>query len=203
MLETCDLTVAAPTNRSSAISMLLDPAETATRTSRSRPVSSSKRLVWARRGRLALGFGLLLVSRLAGMVLPASTKILIDEVIGNERADLLVWIALAAGVATLIQAGTSFALTVILGVAGQRAITDLRRQVQAGQGIEKGFRFVFLKTQVFQAQFVHLAATTEAGDGQGGICAGGDVHVRLRGKILNQVTTEIVNGLAPSAGMKV
>ena len=81
-----------------------------------------------------MGFGLLLVSRLAGMVLPASTKILIDEVIGNQRSDLLVWIALAAGVATLVQAGTSFALTVILGVAGQRAITDLRRQVQAHMG---------------------------------------------------------------------
>ncbi len=94
----------------------------------------SKELLWARRRRLALGFGLLLISRLAGMVLPASTKILIDEVIGNQRADLLVWIALAAGVATLIQAGTSFALTVILGVAGQRAITDLRRQVQAHMG---------------------------------------------------------------------
>ena len=94
----------------------------------------SRELLWARRGRLALGFGLLLVSRLAGMVLPASTKILIDEVIGNQRSDLLVWIALAAGVATLVQAGTSFALTVILGVAGQRAITDLRRQVQAHMG---------------------------------------------------------------------
>ncbi|MGB5658834.1 MAG: ABC transporter ATP-binding protein [Thermoanaerobaculia bacterium] len=94
----------------------------------------SKALLWARRGRLAFGFGLLLISRLAGMVLPASTKVLIDEVIGNHRSDLLVWIALAAGVATLIQAGTSFALTVILGVAGQRAITDLRRQVQAHMG---------------------------------------------------------------------
>jgi len=94
----------------------------------------SRELLWSRRGRLALGFGLLLVSRLAGMVLPASTKILIDEVIGNQRSELLVWIALAAGVATLIQAGTSFALTVILGVTGQRAITDLRRQVQAHMG---------------------------------------------------------------------
>ncbi len=94
----------------------------------------SRELLWARRGRLALGFGLLLVSRLAGMVLPASTKILIDEVIGKQRSELLLWIALAAGVATLIQAGTNFALTVILGVTGQRAITDLRRQVQAHMG---------------------------------------------------------------------
>ena len=94
----------------------------------------SKELLWARRWRLALGFGLLLISRLAGMVLPASTKILIDEVIGNQRRDLLIWIAMAAGIATLIQAGTSFALTVILGVAGQRSITDLRRRGQAHMG---------------------------------------------------------------------
>lgn len=94
----------------------------------------SKDLLWARRGRLALGFMLLLVSRLAAMVLPASTKVLIDDVIGNQRSDLLVWIALAAGVAYLVQAGTGFALTVILGVAGQRAITELRRQVQAHIG---------------------------------------------------------------------
>ena len=94
----------------------------------------SRELLWARRGRLTLGFGLLLVSRLAGMVLPASTKILIDEVIGNQRSDLLVWIALAGGLAYFIQAGTGFALTVILGVTGQRAITDLRRQVQAHMG---------------------------------------------------------------------
>jgi ABC-type multidrug transport system fused ATPase/permease subunit len=94
----------------------------------------SRELLWARRWRLLFGFGLLLISRLAGMVLPASTKILIDEVIGKQRSDLLLWIALAAGIATLIQAGTSFALAVILGVAGQRAITDLRRQVQAHMG---------------------------------------------------------------------
>ncbi len=87
-------------------------------------------LVWRHRKRMVLGFVLLLISRAAGMVLPASTKFLIDDVIGQGRADLLKWIALAAIGATVINATTSFVLTVLLGVAGQRAIADLRRRVQ-------------------------------------------------------------------------
>jgi len=73
----------------------------------------------------------MLVSRLAGLVLPASSKYLIDDVVGKNRTDLLPMIALAAGTATLVQAVTSFALSQILGVAAQRAITDMRKRVQA------------------------------------------------------------------------
>ena len=40
-------------------------------------------------------------------------------------------LALAAGAATLVQAVTSFALSQVLGVAAQRAITDMRRRVEA------------------------------------------------------------------------
>lgn len=73
----------------------------------------------------------MLVSRLAGLVLPASSKYLIDEVIAKERFDMLKWIALAIGLATVVQAVTSFALSQILGVAAQRAITEMRKRVQA------------------------------------------------------------------------
>lgn len=90
----------------------------------------SREIIWARRGRLGIGLALLIASRLAGMVLPATTKVLIDDVIGQGRSELLLWIAVIAGAATLFQAITSFALTVLLGVAGQRAITDLRLKVQ-------------------------------------------------------------------------
>ena len=90
----------------------------------------SKVLFHARRRRLILGFGFLLISRLAGMVLPASTKFLIDEVIGNHRIELLWWIAGAAAVAVLVQAVTSYALAVLLGIAGQRSVNDLRIRVQ-------------------------------------------------------------------------
>src|SRR5688500_14998291 len=91
----------------------------------------ARELVWTHRRRLGLGLALMLVSRLAGLVLPASSKWLIDEVIGNNRTELLLPLALAAGVATVVQAATSFGLSQILGVAAQRAITDMRKRVQA------------------------------------------------------------------------
>ncbi|REJ78973.1 MAG: ABC transporter ATP-binding protein [Acidobacteria bacterium] len=91
----------------------------------------ARELLWAHRYRLALGGGLMLVSRLAGLVLPASTKFLVDEVIAKERYEVLTWIAFAIGAATVVQAITSFALSQILGVAAQRAITEMRKKVQA------------------------------------------------------------------------
>ncbi|HTI38697.1 MAG TPA: ABC transporter ATP-binding protein [Vicinamibacterales bacterium] len=91
----------------------------------------ARALIVARRGRLTLGLALMLVNRLAGMVLPATSKYLVDDVIGKSRTDLLVPLALAAGAATLVQAGTTFALSQVLGVAAQRAITDMRRRVEA------------------------------------------------------------------------
>ena len=91
----------------------------------------ARALIWAHRRRLTLGLGLMLVSRLAGLVLPASSKYLIDDVVNGGRSELLMPIALAAGAATLVQAVTSFALGQILGVAAQRAITDMRKRVQA------------------------------------------------------------------------
>jgi ABC-type multidrug transport system fused ATPase/permease subunit len=91
----------------------------------------ARALLWSHRRRLATGLALMLVSRLAGLVLPASSKYLIDDVVGNNRTDLLPMIAFAAGLATLVQAVTSFALSQILGVAAQRAITDMRKRVQA------------------------------------------------------------------------
>jgi ATP-binding cassette, subfamily B, putative efflux pump len=87
-------------------------------------------LIWARRGRLALGLTLMVVNRLAGLVLPASSKFLIDNVIGRQRPDLLWPIALAAGAATLVQATSGFALAQVLGIAAQRSITDMRRTVE-------------------------------------------------------------------------
>src|SRR5881227_1619853 len=88
-------------------------------------------LVYAHRRRLGVGLGLLLVNRVAGFVLPASPKWVIDRVIGQHHPELLLPLALAAGGATLVQAATGFGLSQILGVAAQRAITDMRRTVQA------------------------------------------------------------------------
>src|SRR2546427_4790043 len=84
----------------------------------------ARALVAAHRRQLALGITLMLVSRLTGFVMPASTKWLIDDVIGKHRADLLVPLALAVGGATLVQALSSFALSQVVGVTAQRAITE-------------------------------------------------------------------------------
>jgi subfamily B ATP-binding cassette protein MsbA len=94
-------------------------------------LAEAKALVWKHRWRLALGLSLMLVSRVVGLVLPASTKYVIDEVIGKGRGDQLQLVALAALGATLIQAATQFALSQVLGVAAQRAITEMRKRVHA------------------------------------------------------------------------
>jgi len=88
-------------------------------------------LIAAHRKNLAIGLGLMLVSRLSGLALPASTKWLIDDVIGKRQPDLLLPLALVVGSATLIQALASFALSQVVGVTAQRAITEMRKRVQA------------------------------------------------------------------------
>ena len=92
--------------------------------------AEARSLIWQYRWRLALGLTLMVPSRIAGLVLPATPKYLIDDVIGKHRADLLPIIVLAVAAATVVQAVTSFALSQILGVAAQRAITEMRKQVQ-------------------------------------------------------------------------
>jgi ABC-type multidrug transport system fused ATPase/permease subunit len=87
--------------------------------------------MWQYRGTLALGLSLTLVNRLAGFVLPATSKFLIDDVVGQGRADLLIPLAAAAGLATVVQASTSFAISQVVSLAGQKAITVMRRTVQA------------------------------------------------------------------------
>jgi subfamily B ATP-binding cassette protein MsbA len=88
-------------------------------------------LLWRHRWTLALGFSLMLVNRAAQFVLPTSSKFLIDDVLGQGNAELLLPLALAVGAATLIQALTSFGLSQVVGIAGQRAIADMRRRVHA------------------------------------------------------------------------
>ena len=91
----------------------------------------ARQLVWQHRSRLGVGLTLMMLNRLAGLVLPWSSRYLIDGVIGQKRADLLGIIAAAVGAATIVQSVTSFGLSQILGVAAQRAITDMRKSIQA------------------------------------------------------------------------
>src|SRR6516225_9922612 len=91
-------------------------------------------LIHPRRGLLLLGFVLMAINRVAGLVLPGSTKYLVDDVIGKRHVQLLVPIVLAVIAATVIQGLTSFTLTQLLSKSAQRMITELRKQVQAHIG---------------------------------------------------------------------
>ncbi len=93
-----------------------------------------KELVRPRRGLLALGLVLLLIGRVTGLVLPVSTKFLLDTVIGQHRPDLLKFLVGAVVSATLVQGLTSFTLTQLLSKEGQRVIAELRRKVQTHVG---------------------------------------------------------------------
>ncbi len=84
-----------------------------------------------RRGLLALGFGLMVINRVAALVLPYSSRFLIDTVINKHRMDKLQPLVLFVLAATLVQGVTSFSLTQSLSKAAQRLITELRQQVQA------------------------------------------------------------------------
>jgi ABC-type multidrug transport system fused ATPase/permease subunit len=74
------------------------------------------------------------VNRVSGLILPASTKYLVDDVIGKHHIRLLTPIVLAVLAATVIQGLTSFTLTQLLSKSAQKMIADLRRQVQAHIG---------------------------------------------------------------------
>jgi ATP-binding cassette, subfamily B, putative efflux pump len=87
-------------------------------------------IIWPRRRLLALGLLLILFNRLAGLVLPASTKYLIDDVIANGDVGLLYKLLAVVGIAIAIQAATSYSLTMLLAVEAQHLIASLRTQVQ-------------------------------------------------------------------------
>ena len=90
-----------------------------------------RELIRPRRGLLAAGFALMLVNRVSGLVLPASTRYLIDDVVVKRQIWLLRPIILAVVAATAIQGLTSFALTQLLSKEAQRLIAELRQKVQA------------------------------------------------------------------------
>jgi ABC-type multidrug transport system fused ATPase/permease subunit len=103
-----------------------------------RPTSQRLRTVWPilgelirpRRGLLALGFLLMVINRVSGLVLPYSTKYLIDTVMIKHHLQLLKPLVGLVLLATLIQGATSFSLTQLLSKAAQRLIAELRSKVQ-------------------------------------------------------------------------
>lgn len=90
-----------------------------------------KTIIWPRRKHLFLGLFLIVISRLASLVLPGASKILIDDVIPSNDVTMLKWLIGGVVLAIVIQSVTSYALTQILSVEAQNLISKLRSQVQA------------------------------------------------------------------------
>ena len=88
-----------------------------------------REMIRPRRGILALGFVLMAVNRLAALVLPLSTKFLIDKVIAHREVSLLLPLVAAVLSATVVQGITSYSLTQLLSKAAQRLIAELRVKV--------------------------------------------------------------------------
>jgi len=88
-------------------------------------------VVWSQRGRLLLGLALLAVDRAAGFVLPLAPKVLLDDVVGRRREDLLPWLAAAVVTAALVQAVAVFALSRVLGLSAERVVLGWRRRIMA------------------------------------------------------------------------
>ena len=89
-----------------------------------------KEIVWPRRKLISLGLILILLNRLSGLVLPASSKYLIDQVLGQGDFDLLLKLLALLAASIAIQAGSNFLLTLLLSVEAQHLIAHLRAQVQ-------------------------------------------------------------------------
>ena len=81
--------------------------------------AEARDLIWARRHRLLLGLVLMLISRLAGMVLPFLSKYLIDDVLTQGKVEMLPRLAWIVGAATVVQAVTSFALSQVLSTVAE------------------------------------------------------------------------------------
>ncbi|HUF76839.1 MAG TPA: ABC transporter ATP-binding protein [Longimicrobiales bacterium] len=87
-------------------------------------------IIWPRRKLVAIGLVLILINRLASLVLPASTRYLVDDVIAEGNFDLLWTLVFAVGLAVTAQAATSYSLVMLLSVEAQNLIANLRAQVQ-------------------------------------------------------------------------
>lgn len=88
-----------------------------------------KTIVWPRRNILLFGLFLIIISRLSGLVLPAATQYLMDEVIAKGDMEMLKMLLFAVGGSIAITAITSYALTQLLSVEAQHLISQLRTRV--------------------------------------------------------------------------
>jgi ABC-type multidrug transport system fused ATPase/permease subunit len=94
-----------------------------------------REMILPRRGLLAFSFVLMVINRVSGLVLPISTRFMIDDVITQHKVSLLTPLVLGIVLATTIQGVTAFSLTQLLSKTGQRLIAELRKKVQRHVGL--------------------------------------------------------------------
>jgi len=86
--------------------------------------------IWPRKYLLLLGLVLIVISRLASLILPYSSKYLIDNVVVNKDFEALKYLLIIVSGAIFVQAITSYLLTQLLSVEAQHLISKLRVKVQ-------------------------------------------------------------------------
>ncbi len=89
-----------------------------------------RQFIWPRRKNVFIGLVLIVISRAAGLVLPGSTKYLMDDVVANHDMDMLKILLIAVVAALIVQSVTSYVLTQLLSVEAQLLISQLRTKVQ-------------------------------------------------------------------------
>ena len=89
-----------------------------------------KTIIWPRKKLLFVGLILIVISRLAGLVLPGSTKFLMDNVIAKGDLRVLKILLIVVTIAIIVQSITSFLLTKLLSIEAQHLISVLRAKVQ-------------------------------------------------------------------------
>src|SRR3569833_1901908 len=94
---------------------------------KSRAWAEARQLIAEHRGSLTIGMVLMVINRVSGLILPWTSKYLIDDIITKHHAEKLLPLAGIAAAATVVQAITAFSLSQVVSIAAQRAITEMRK----------------------------------------------------------------------------
>jgi ABC-type multidrug transport system fused ATPase/permease subunit len=124
-----------PTRGGAARAIAADMTAKRPKTNYKRVLPEIWKMVKPRRWLLGGSFLLMVVNRASGLVMPASTRYLIDDVMGKKQIGLLPLIVGVVVLATLVQGVTSYTLTQLLSKEGQRLIAELRAKVQEHIGL--------------------------------------------------------------------
>lgn len=141
-------------------------------------------LIWPRKKLLFLGLFLILVNRLAGLILPGSSKYLVDEVIANSDYGMLRVLLIVVSAALVIQSVSSFFLTQLLSVEAQQLIAKLRSQIQE--------HVMYLPTRFFDGEKSGTLVARIMNDVEGVRNLVGTGLVQLIGGLLTAIVSLII-----------